>query len=526
MEYLENLKMCLLTSRSQLCVNLKVKEAVGDRSIDEICRESVDASSCSYAFKSSAVAEQLSKDVVWDIEDAVRVGQKQRGCPYYASHAALEEATFIFAPYNFLLDCNIRATLGINLEESTVIFDEAHNIEDCSRGFASFSITKSKLQSVLVQLESLSRSGMVSFSSLHTMMTGIFEWFQRMISVLTPEAYKSHHNVWSGEEIKEIFESGFSLTKDSLTVYYEHLKSVLKDNEDIANLFGSKEGNDERVEVAFEETTAKISASVSFVLKDLFKVLNYLYDDDPRNVGSFKIAIVPETTSRGKKSDFQVALNIWCLNSAVVFREIGEKAHSVLLTSGTLSPFDSFAGELGVSFLVRLEASHVINTKKQVFATIVSSARGVQFDSTFSNKDNTAYHDVLGDTLLQIANSTPGGTLVFLPSYSFLDRLYIRWNDEGIITALQDSNIEVFTEPKLAKDLEDILTSFYESIDRTDGKAVFLAVCRGKVSEGINFSDRYARAVMIIGIPYPSVADLQIQLKREYQDKAKQLNPV
>ena len=32
--------------------------------------------------------------------------------------------------------------------------------------------------------------------------------------------------------------------------------------------------------------------------------------------------------------------------------------------------------------------------------------------------------------------------------------------------------------------------------------AVFFAVCRGKVSEGLDFSDRAGRAVVITGIPF------------------------
>jgi hypothetical protein len=35
-------------------------------------------------------------------------------------------------------------------------------------------------------------------------------------------------------------------------------------------------------------------------------------------------------------------------------------------SSGTLSPLDSFAGELGIPFPIRLEAAHVINVQEQV----------------------------------------------------------------------------------------------------------------------------------------------------------------
>lgn len=45
--------------------------------------------------------------------------------------------------------------------------------------------------------------------------------------------------------------------------------------------------------------------------------------------------------------------------------------------------------------------------------------------------------------------------------------------------------------------------------------ALLIAVCRGKVSEGLDFCDENARAVITIGIPFPNVKDLQVgyQLK-------------
>ena len=36
------------------------------------------------------------------------------------------------------------------------------------------------------------------------------------------------------------------------------------------------------------------------------------------------------------------------------------QAHSIILTSGTLSPMSSFSSELGVAFPIQLEANHVI----------------------------------------------------------------------------------------------------------------------------------------------------------------------
>lgn len=47
-----------------------------------------------------------------------------------------------------------------------------------------------------------------------------------------------------------------------------------------------------------------------------------------------------------------------------------------------------------------------------------------------------------------------------------------------------------------------------------------MAVCRGKISEGLDFSDDAARCVIIIGIPYPMILDPKTILKKYYLDNS------
>lgn len=46
------------------------------------------------------------------------------------------------------------------------------------------------------------------------------------------------------------------------------------------------------------------------------------------------------------QSPVVVKLAIWCLNPAVAFAELAAQSHSIILTSGTLSPIVSFASEV------------------------------------------------------------------------------------------------------------------------------------------------------------------------------------
>ena len=44
-------------------------------------------------------------------------------------------------------------------------------------------------------------------------------------------------------------------------------------------------------------------------------------------------------------------------------------------------------------------------------------------------------------------------------------------------------------------------------------------VCRGKVSEGLDFSDELCRAVIFVGIPFPNTKDPILNEKKMYYDK-------
>lgn len=92
------------------------------------------------------------------------------------------------------------------------------------------------------------------------------------------------------------------------------------------------------------------------------------------------------------------------------------------------------------------------------------------------------------------------------------------WQQTGCWQSI-DQRKPIFTEPN-SKELKATMEQYYAKIDDPNGNgAMFLAVCRGKVSEGLDFKYDYARAVIIIGLPYPPVRDPKIVLKKAFLDK-------
>ncbi|KAL0597043.1 Fanconi anemia group J protein, partial [Plecturocebus cupreus] len=93
-----------------------------------------------------------------------------------------------------------------------------------------------------------------------------------------------------------------------------------------------------------------------------------------------------------------------------------------------------------------------------------------------------------------------------------LEKLKERWLSTGLWHNLELVKT-VIVEPQGGEktDFDALLQVYYDAIKYKGEKdgALLVAVCRGKVSEGLDFSDDNARAVITIGIPFPNVKDLQ-----------------
>ena len=83
----------------------------------------------------------------------------------------------------------------------------------------------------------------------------------------------------------------------------------------------------------------------------------------------------------------------------------------------------------------------------------------------------------------------------------------------------------VYREPKKAAEYQLVMDRYYNSVFNNDEKetgcngAILMGVCRGRISEGLDFSDNAARCVIIVGIPFPQMVDPKVILKKEYLDE-------
>lgn len=556
--YRKKLRMCILSSRERTCINESVKDEPNRNDLcQELAKNKQGANSrkkkdigecCPYYQDSNTIAaafDQINldyEDKAWDIEEAAKFGEHYRCCPYYGLRSLQEQADITFSPYNYLLDPQIRKTLDINLKNSIVILDEAHNIEDICRDSASFVIDSNQIDG-LIQTISTASSFYIQGSNI----AQAYQMFKRKFTdlLIYLKQYKFEgcieqsgsdnkiEKVFNNQELRQHLENvGFGPNDHKEIV--DALKVIGSDDEESEDKSKSSESNDQALN----------SSQLQF-LKQLVNTLNFMYNNNQKYFGDFKCVIdrsngfnmyrrnkpqggLSKSNDNSNSTDRDTRVwkfSLLCMNPGVAFEFVHSTAWSVVVASGTLSPIESLKTELGCKFGVVFEGAHVIGADR-VFASILSRGpTGVDLNCSWSNSTKIPFQFEVGSIVRDVCNIVPNGVVVFFPSYDRMENFYQQWFMKGYIDEIKRSGKRLFRESnnqtpaKFETELQN-----YNKHARLKG-AILFAVFRGKVSEGIDFADKAARAVITIGIPYPNIKEVTIGLKKAYNDIVRASKP-
>lgn len=561
--------MTVLASRREYCVRPEVQQL---KNRNDVCKGLVKARSCMYYHNLQQLAEDpaLSGEV-WDIEELYNRGKSHNGCPYYASTELYKQAKIIFCPYSYIVDKTVREAAGINIKGDIVVFDEAHNIETYARDSASFSANVTDVRQVIDDFTELIQEGKLGSANSDLALAGkdIVEMFANVLKLVDAvlaepleQEYDFEFALHEGEILHDLLmyhgvtercieesHNGITLIREThdeddegdpkrdRNRAEENADNVQNNASCIGNGNVGYGGPDPAAQItntqlqsvrkrrrksrqaallaSKDNEDGDVPKSVSrclFIAQQLTTTMTYYF------LNRDDYAFVLERRVRDFRID--VTLNFWCLNAAVSFRPISTIARSVIVTSGTLAPLRSFAGELGTEFKVAKSLPHVINVRKQLHVGVVARGPGmVLFDATFSGSNTFAFQDSLGEAIESYCRLVPSGVLVFLPSYRLLDKLRTRWQGTGLLQRLCEVKGGVFFEPnRRGEDFDKMMAEYAAQASSPEG-AVLFGVCRGKLAEGIDFRDETARAVIIIGIPFPSKGDLQVVRKKAWNNR-------
>ncbi|XP_016472027.2 regulator of telomere elongation helicase 1 homolog isoform X2 [Nicotiana tabacum] len=522
-------KMVVLGSREQLCIHEEVSLLRG-KTQTNACHALCKKRKKRYCGHFSRVAEfmktnpSLGEEPI-DIEDLVNIGRSSGPCPYYVSRELHKTVDILFAPYNYLIDRGYRKSLNIQWTNSILIFDEAHNLESLCADAASFDLSSGLLTACISEAKtcidlSIARRENSSDKSCNpdnfAILKALLLKLEKKIAEVSIDS-KELGFTKPGPYIYE-FLADLNITQKTANMLIDIIEEATVLLEEDAN--------------TTEDGKTNKSKSTVCRLESMGDILQMIFRNDGNPHAQYYRVHVQEVQGGGidsLKGKASRTLSWWCFNPGIAMEQFSKLGvGSIILTSGTLSPMDSFAEELKLDFPVRLENPHVISDN-QIWAGVVPvGPSGYTFNSSYRTRDSIEYKQELGNAIVNFARAVPDGLLVFFPSYYLLEQCIGCWKTSGHSNSMDSSTIWErickyklpVVEPRQSSlfpmAIEDYMTKLK---DKTASGAVFFAVCRGKVSEGLDFADHAGRAVVITGIPFATRSDPKVRLKREFLDQ-------
>ena len=425
------MKVAILGSRDQLCVNPAVMEANNSREKLHMCQARVKAKTCTFHqnVEKSKERSELRDNEIMDIEDLHKLGKKHHFCPYYMSRELYQSADVIFLPYNYLLDHKIRASLDIDFNGAIIIFDEAHNVQKLSEETSSVSISS---QDIAIAVKDIDEA----IESIKSPVVGFDE------ADMAP---------------KELSENELLFIKDQILAIEKHFTSFLVDSKPVtrpgsfaSDLFQAfrPPAIIKTLDLLVEYLNSSGSSAFSVKGKGASKIHEFLtvvFNEHvkPEDLHDlYKVHICKDQKSEGGKGFLKTKsentlLHLWCFSPGFSMGRLARLgARSIILTSGTLSPLQATAEEIGLDFPVRLENQHIV-TASQVWCGVLGSGPdGTTLNSSYNTRNDPKYLAALGQIVIMILKIVPKGVLIFFPSYGLLNSVREFWQANGIWTRI------------------------------------------------------------------------------------------
>ncbi|KAI0188860.1 helicase C-terminal domain-containing protein [Astrocystis sublimbata] len=526
----EAIKHVPLSSRQRLCINPSVARLGSLSAINDRCSELQQSKSkdkCDFIPNTSNL-EQTHKlrdnmlATLPDIEDLHSLGKGFGVCPYYASRTAIPGAEVITLPYPLLLQRSAREALGIKLEGNVVIIDEAHNVMDAianvyaSEIYLTDLVRARQLLAVYVKRfgKKLKGENRVMVGQVARVVDGLRAWMDSALDI------KAHQGIVDPNELLK--HKGIDQINLFKLIDYVQGSKLAYKIEGYAAHIETQEGAN--------PATTNSSKPVLHTLVSFLVSLSNLSSEG---------RIFYHKTSEKDQTD--IKLSYLLLSPAHAFSSIALKARAVILAGGTMSPFEDYTAHLFPDTIPdkisTLSCGHVIPASNLCVWSLAScqpksNAHRTEFEFMYQKRSDKAMIRDLGLALLNICTAVPDGVVVFFPSYGYLEEVVKVWNEKDssqptTVWGKLQSKKAVFSEAK-GSSSDDLLEQYSKAIlgdgDATASAnssneprgALLLSVVGGKMSEGINFSDRLGRCVVIVGLPYPNINSPDWKARIEY----------
>ena len=495
-------------SRKNLCINPKVKRLVSATAINDQCLELQKAGTsrdkrCPHlptkddkerlgAFRDAAIAH------IRDIEDIGTLGHNMELCPYYASRSAIPLAEVLTLPYPLLLQKSAREALGVSVKDNVIIIDEAHNLMDAIADTYSISMRLSHLEQSIRQTTAY----VIRFKNRLKGKNRVYvTQVLRLLNSIT-DCLRTTTNLTSQQEVT-VTAAQLMSGKGVDQIKPHKLLKYLHESKLAHKIEGYTDAQAEKVS---DPDQAK---GVLMHFQNFLAVLM-----NPDDEGRFFVS----------RQEGETVVRYTLLDPREHFRDIVQEARSVVLAGGTMSPMSDYSNYLFPYLedgrLQTFSFGHVIPQSNLLAIAVTKGPSNIDFDFTYDKRNSESMILELGQLILRACKTIPDGVVAFFPSYDYLAKVISIWQrpstSQPLMTILRRSKA-VFQESK-GVSVDELLRDYAAAVDSGQG-GLMLSVVGGKLSEGINFSDKLGRAVIAVGLPFPNANGAEWKAKLQYVEE-------
>ena len=571
-------RIAILSSREFSCANTELKKSLATSVLDIKCAR--EHKNCRFYKNIEYYSNKNFGNV--DIEDILKQGKAKIFCPFYVERmkVKMSNCDLVFMPYNYIFLKEIRESMNIDLKKSILVIDEAHNVVNNCEEAQTLEITIKDFEEMIIDLNEVykeikknkkytdsniiieeneqnlddnnynyeNKNGLIYTLRFEFLMEEI-KLIKNIIESVTSNKEKFEEQKFSKDNNNyiqinpEIFLSIFLKTEDEIKELKQKEKKNQLTLESCFNQVKNKDNdtNKEFVEISQYLTEQNIIKHILFIkriikaimndysrrtklsiLLNLFEKINEILED--KNITKSYVYCLSDDKVQTNHHITKkiIKLNIFCFNPGLGFKDIiNFKPYSIIMTSGTLAPFDVLENELKVKFDVTLENEHIIPESQYKFVIIKGYEiydKLFPFNFEYTNRNDNKTIASLGMTILHLCKAVKkGGILVYFTSFSYLNQCYRIWGDCNIISQISQIKTIYFDDKKNKTLIKDFKNN-------KNKNSILLSVFRGTSSEGIDFRDEFARMVICVGVPYASIVEEKVQLKKKYLDEINKSN--
>jgi len=436
------------------------------------------------------------------VDDIIEKSKNKKICAWATARSAVKDCDILVCDYNHVFVENVSesslSAMGIDLENTILIIDEAHNLPDRIRNglerraiLRVFRDARDEIDEFLGTKERVMKKLDLSENHDNFDTRSINEALRQMKKIF------KHMNIWYKKKQGDLIKSGKKDMKIPTIEFIGEIDSILSEDLDakidnkytmlrkmIKQLYRVKVEQD-------EEEDEKETASTR--LADILSIsLEYLHN--PALVLVFDLL-----GDEGRVRSF-------LLDPGVVSGPILASTGGAILMSGTLFPPEMYSDLLQIPenkrILMKEYESPFLGDKRPVLV-----AKDVTTKFTERNFHNT---EKIRKHILSVVANTPGHVAFFAPSYALLQDILgdASWLP-GYITIKEESN-------RMSKRMVNGYVDDLHRERRNKRQVLLAGVLSGKLAEGVDYPNNILDAVICLGLPLAPPSARQDALKEYY----------